>query len=102
MAHRGEKHYPFQNINIIKSCPKVPESARGAGIGGQLAKAALDWAAARKIPKDQIANQTEDKSDQKEEEKDQPFVVLSCSFLKRWHHLNPMPEHANIVVEEDS
>ena len=80
----------------------MPESARGAGIGGQLAKAALDWAAGRKIPKDQIANQTEDKSDQKEEEKVHPFVVLSCSFLRRWHHLNPMPEHANIIVEEDS
>merc|ERR1719504_328856 len=29
---------------------EVPEAARGAGVGGQLAKAALDWAAERKNP----------------------------------------------------
>merc|ERR1719331_3214211 len=32
---------------------EVPEAARGAGIGGQLAKAAIDWAAGRKNSRDQ-------------------------------------------------
>merc|ERR1712192_229101 len=35
---------------------EVPEAARGAGVGGQLAKAALDWAAGRKNPGDHQAD----------------------------------------------
>merc|ERR1712192_243665 len=78
---------------------EVPEAARGAGVGGQLAKAALDWAAGRKNPGDQADSGTND-DEAGGEHTHQQHVILSCSFLNRWHQLNPTPEHIAVVVEQ--
>ena len=76
------------------TCTKVPEAAQGAGVGGQLAKAALDWAAGRK------QDQADSGEDGVQGEDVHQHVVLSCSFLKRWHQLNPTPEHTAVVLEQ--
>merc|ERR1712192_156391 len=59
---------------------EVPEAARGAGVGGQLAKAALDWAAGRKSLGDSGSNDGAGGEDNTCK-----HVILSCSFLNRWH-----------------
>ena len=77
------------------NCTKVPEAARGVGIGGQLAKAAIDWAAGRK--RDQAESGGDGEVLREDAEK---HVVLSCSFLKRWHQLNPTPGHNAVVLDQ--
>merc|ERR1712181_167586 len=63
---------------------EVPEAARGAGVGGQLAKAALDWAAGRKRLREEQAD-SGGNDDAGGEHTHQQHVILSCSFLNRWH-----------------
>ena len=55
----------------------MPEAARGAGVGGQLAKAALDWAAGRKNPTDQAGSGGNDDAGGEDPHQ---VVILSCSF----------------------
>ena len=64
-------------------------------MGGLLAKAALDWAAGRKNLKEIGGDQADSDGVH-----GQQHVVLSCTFLKRWHQLNPIPEHIAVVVNK--
>ena len=75
----------------------MPEAARGAGVGGQLAKAALDWAAGRKNSTGQAGSGGNDDAGGEDTHQN---VILSCSFLKRWHQLNSTPEHIAVVVDQ--
>jgi len=55
---------------------QVPVNCRGKGIGAVLAKAALDWAV-----------------------QEQRKVILTCSFLQKFHKVNRDPKHQIVVVD---
>ena len=85
MVDEGE--YQRSSFILIYHCLalKVPEAARGAGVGGLLAKAALDWAAGRKNLKEIGGDQADsDGVHGGGKGHQQQHVVLSCTFLKRW------------------
>ena len=67
---------------------KVPLAARGGGLGGALAVAALDWAVqeGRKV------------SCPGPDSAPAPQVKLSCSFLRRWLREQGLPSHKAVVV----